>query len=178
MIKKYGDMIASAVLLVFAGVYYSATFELNLKNKAGNALVPRITAYILAACALFILGQAVIKHLKERKDRSPSVPDIPLEENPVEACLEDGAAVAAVKSDYRKVVLTLLFIIVYAVIFPLLGFLVSTPVYLCGQIFLLMPAEKRKKFWVPIILSVVFTVVIYLIFTRAFLLVLPTGTIW
>ena len=180
MIKKYGDLLSSSVLLVFAGLYYAGTFGLNIRNVAGNALVPRLISYILGACALVIFVNAVIKLLTEKgckgvteNAETSTVCETPEDKDTAGAKAKAGA----IKSDYLKVALTLGLIAVYALLFPLLGFLVATPIYLCGQIVLLMPKEKRK-IWQPAVLAVVFTSAIYFLFTNAFLLVLPTGTIW
>ena len=180
MIKKYGDLISSAVILVFAGLYYAGTFGLNLRNVAGNALVPRLISYVLGACALVIFANALMKLLVDKKSKGTAEKaKAPiLRETPESKDIAEVEAKAdAIKSDYLKVALTLGLIAVYALLFPLLGFLVATPIYLCSQIILLMPKNKRK-IWQPAVLAVVFTSAIYFLFTTAFLLVLPTGTIW
>lgn len=176
LIKKYGDIISSAVLLLFTGIYYGATFELNIRNAAGNALVPRLTSYILGACLLFILIKSILKLVADKKRENAARADGIAETTSCAPQSEAGAD-EDVKSDYAKVVLTLVLIAAYALLFPLLGFPVATPLYLCAQILLLMPKGKRR-FIPPLVLSVAFTAAIYFIFTTIFLLVLPTGTLW
>jgi uncharacterized BrkB/YihY/UPF0761 family membrane protein len=164
MIKRYGDIISSAVFLVVIVIYYTATFELNTKSVGGNALVPRLLSLVMGTSCLYILVTASIKLYREKKSKP---------ETTLTAAQEEKET----PSDYKKVTSTLVLISLYAIFFPLLGFAISTILYLSAQIYLLTPKHKKKKL-PPLILALIFTAFIYAIFTYVFFLVLPSGSIW
>jgi uncharacterized BrkB/YihY/UPF0761 family membrane protein len=115
----------------------------------------------MGICCLYILVTSCVKLCKEKK-------------------LHVNTAVSETKgspANKLKVILTIIFISVYAVIFPIFGFVISTPIYLTTQIYLLSPKDKRKILR-PIILALIFTGFIYVIFTYVFFLLLPTGSFW
>jgi len=71
---------------------------------------------------------------------------------------------------------TIALLIAYALMYQKLGFVLSTLLYLLSSTIILTPAEKRKKmtaFIVPF--TVVFTALIYILFTKYLTLMLPAG---
>ena len=166
VIKKYGDYISSVVLLVFSISYFGLSFSIDIKSDyGGGALVPRICAVLIFACALTILYNAWRMNKKEAdkpaqpKAASPDdVPEIP--------------------SNYRLVSLTLAAFTIYAAMFAFLGFILSTALYLVAQIMLLAPEKNKKAVIVAVITSVITTAVVYLLFQNLFFIMLPTGSLW
>jgi hypothetical protein len=161
MIKKYGDIISATVFLAITGIYYAATFGLNTRNIGGNALVPRLVSLVLGICCFHILTTACVRIYRKK--------NLDLK-HPIQASKESPA-------DKLKVVSTLLLISGYAIIFPLFGFIISTPIYLLLQIYLLIPKQKRRIL-PPLITAIIVTAFIYVIFTYVFFLVLPSGSVW
>ncbi|ABR75201.1 conserved hypothetical protein [Actinobacillus succinogenes 130Z] len=75
-----------------------------------------------------------------------------------------------------KLVLSLALLSLYIACYQDAGFIVSSITYLILQSIVLLPAEKRKK-WILfiIVLSIVFTVSIYYVFSKYLTLFLPVG---
>lgn len=67
-------------------------------------------------------------------------------------------------------------LVAYVVIYNKLGFILSTTIYLLAATTLLTPAEKRRgKAWFIVSLSIVFTLAVYIVFTKYLTLFLPQG---
>ena len=80
-------------------------------------------------------------------------------------------------SDYRRVLESLVLAIVYVNVLKPVGFLLSTFVYLCLQIYVLAPNDKRSKKDIIkfVVISLIFTVVVYVLFRYGFKIILPPG---
>lgn len=68
-------------------------------------------------------------------------------------------------------IITIIFFIIYVFLIEKLGYLVSTIIFMTSIIFLL----KSKSFLLNIIFSIIFSVVIYLMFSKGFNVSLPEG---
>ena len=79
----------------------------------------------------------------------------------------------------RIMLITIALIFSYIFLYTRLGFILSSIIFLLGQIFLMLPADKRIK-WAPfsIGLSIVSPVLIYILFTRVLGIFLPRGLLW
>ncbi len=155
MIKRKGEIYSAVFFVVFSLVYFIIAFTITVHSRATNArLVPQ-----LAGCLLFILSL------------------INLRQSVVDRKLGGTAAVqekALQKSNYRHVLLTLLFIALYIAGLSFLGFLISTVLFLCAQMLLLAPQDKRKPVHI-IAVSLVCTGIIYYLFQYTFHVTLPSG---
>jgi len=91
---------------------------------------------------------------------------------------ESTAAAARIgeKKQTKTVLVTLLFIVAYIALLDILGFILSTFLYLTLQISLLSPkAPTKRSILLYGSLSAVFASAVYFIFTEFFLLMLPAG---
>ena len=79
--------------------------------------------------------------------------------------------------DQKGFILTLLLLIAYAFLVGILGFLLSSVIYLFVQILIFAPKSKHNYLLISII-SVVIPVFIYWIFNSVFMLILPSGIIF
>lgn len=68
-------------------------------------------------------------------------------------------------------IITIIFFIIYVFLIEKLGYLVSTIIFMTSIIFLL----RSKSFLLNIIFSIIFSVVIYLMFSKGFNVSLPEG---
>jgi putative tricarboxylic transport membrane protein len=76
----------------------------------------------------------------------------------------------------RLMLLSVLFIAAYIFLFTRLGFILSSALFLGAEIFLLIPAKKRKT-WAVVCFSAGLPVLLYLLFTKALTIFLPRGLI-
>ena len=86
-------------------------------------------------------------------------------------------AKGAPSSDYVRVGLAFVGILVYAFALKTIGFILLTVVFLPFEMFILCPDERRSKKELIrlIIISVIFTIVVFFLFRYGFKILLPAG---
>lgn len=79
--------------------------------------------------------------------------------------------------DYKRVLLSIILVLIYVFILQPIGFIVSTIVYLPLQMLILSPEDKRKKKDIIqlLIIDIVFTLIVFFLFRYGFKIVLPAG---
>ena len=160
--KKFKDLILGVVMLLFSGFYLYFAQQIKTRPKltpsyASAQIVPVLLGTLLAALSVIMIVQSV---LKLRKGGMASDEDTP----------------ASDKSGMISVALTFAVMIGYTLVLPVLGFCLSTFVYLILQILILAPKEKRNiKLFV--LISVVFTAVVFVVFRIGLQQLLPRGII-
>ena len=136
-------------LCIISAFLYFITFNFEVfemdKYSLGPAFFPRLICIILFLIALILLIFS-IKNKNYSKIKN---------KNP----------------NLKYSVITIIFFIVYVFLIEKLGYLTSTIIFMISIIFLL----KRKSLLINIIFSVVFSSVIYLLFSKGFNVSLPEG---
>ena len=160
--KKCKDLILGVVMLLFSGFYLYFAKQIKTRPKltpsyASAQIVPTLLGILLAVLSVIMIVQSV---LKLKKGGMTSDEDTP----------------ASDKSGMISVALTFAVMIGYTLVLPVLGFCLSTFVYLILQILILAPKEKRNiKLFV--LVSVVFTAVVFVVFRIGLQQLLPRGII-
>jgi hypothetical protein len=136
-------------LCIISAFLYFITFNFEVfemdKYSLGPAFFPRLICIILFLIALILLIFS-IKNKNYSKIKN---------KNP----------------NLKYSVMTIIFFIVYVFLIEKLGYLTSTIIFMISIIFLL----KSKSLLINIIFSVVFSSVIYLLFSKGFNVSLPEG---
>ena len=160
--KKCKDLILGVVMLLFSGFYLYYAQQIKTRPKltpayASAQIVPTLLGILLAVLSVIMIVQSV---LKLKKGSMASDEDAPVSD----------------KSGMISVALTFAVMIIYTLVLPVLGFCLSTFVYLILQILILAPKEKRNiKLFV--LISVVFTAVVFVVFRIGLQQLLPRGII-
>ena len=160
--KKCKDLILGVVMLLFSGFYLYFAKQIKTRPKltpsfASAQIVPTLLGILLAVLSVIMIVQSV---LKLKKGGMASDADTPVSD----------------KSGMISVALTFAVMIGYTLVLPTLGFCLSTFVYLILQILILAPKEKRNiKLFV--LISVVFTAVVFVVFRIGLQQLLPRGII-
>ena len=155
--KKYGDLVVSIFFMVLSAVMIFAA-KLLPKSKVmeiGPDFMPTVIGaltFILAAILFIITVKNFKQHLAD------------VENAKVEEC------------EYKQMLLSLLLILVYVFTLQPIGFIITTIVYLPLQMLVLAGEGNRtKKEITTVIISVVFTFVVFFLFRYGFKIVLPAG---
>lgn len=158
MLKKYDGIISGGVL--FAIALFILLASLNITTGAdlsvGSDFMPKVISSLLLICSVILIFQGISKskiykeNIEEKEDNEKR------------------------ELDYVGVILSLLSLFAYMLIFISLGFFISTILYLFVQIIIFTPKDKRKLLKTAII-SVVISLVIYVVFVHGFRLMLPAG---
>ena len=161
MLRKYRDTIIGGIVIVLAILMFLAS--LTIKSLALNQIradfFPKMDAVLLGVLGLILL----IDGLKKAKQMSTE---------DTEEC--DNKPLT---SGTRCMLETLALIAIYIFCLEPIGFMLSTFFYLVVQMTVLADNDHRKKkdIIVFIIISAIVAVCVYMLFTRAFYLMLPRG---
>ena len=157
--KKYRDLVIGVVGLALSVFYLIYAMQIKTKPKltpgyASARIMPTLLGALLAILSVVLIAQG-IKKMK----------------------LYDGGEVEkADRADNMAVILTFAVIIGYIMVMPMLGFILSTAIYLFLQMLILAPPDKRN---VPLfaIVAVGFTAFVFVAFRVGLQQLLPRGVI-
>lgn len=155
-IKKYGDIIVGIVYAALGIALIAAARVLPRSQvmEIGPDFMPTVVGVLILALSIILLVQAV----RERR------------KNPGRAYEKDD-------SDYRRVITSLILVLLYVFLLRPVGFIVCTLVYLFCQIYVLAPesSRTRKDVITYLVIDVIFTLIVYYLFRIGFKIILPTG---
>lgn len=159
MIKAKRDIINAILILVFCGAAYYETLSISspVQRKTGASFFPQIIIIVIAVFGLCLLINSLIRIKKESNTQlNLSIPKL-------------------WRENY-KVLLTFIFFGLYVLLMKVIGYLISSVLFMLA-IYLLLTTKKRK-IWAAVVSYIVITFAIYFVF-RVFLYVfLPSGTFW
>lgn len=150
MTKKVKEILISVVfMLVGIFIYLQAmNIEPLMKNELGSGYFPKVVAGTMIVLSILNLFLNLKKtHIEDENNT---------------------------KSDLFGGLSTIALIGIYSLLYQKVGFLIGTSLYLFLQILILAPKEKRNIMLFAII-SVVFSVFVYYLFTRIINMPLPKG---
>jgi hypothetical protein len=157
--------------LALAALYLAGSFSISSFDPFGNSpmsskAIPQLIGGLMAVLSVIhIVGNAC--QLK----KGPQTDD-----ETVQGTGAAGKRRFGLGRSGRLMLFSVLFICVYIFFFTRLGFILSTALFLLAEIFLLIPAEKRKSWAVFIVcFSAVLPVLLYLLFTKPLSMFLPVG---
>lgn len=156
--KKYGDIVVGIFFMVLSAVMMVMA-QMLPKSKVmdiGPDFMPMViggATFILAALLLFLS----IKNFKLNTLEldTVSIPDC----------------------DYKRVLASILLVLIYVFMLQPVGFIVCTLIFLLLQMLVLSPDDQRsKKDIIKLaIIDVIFTMVVFFLFRYGFKIVLPAG---
>lgn len=176
MKKKFdSDLIIGVVCLAVAllFLYASCTYP-NLHRPEfgdyGADLLPKVTSYVMIFFSLMLILQSVLKRVRGKKKNPTGAAEAAAEPTP-----EEIQAAAAEKKEAKKDALRVVGIIVLSILYLLfvgkIGFLICTPILMLGS----MALYGNKKWWVMVLVALVFTVAVDWIFVDILGVQLPRG---
>lgn len=157
-LKKYNGLLTGIFIALFAIVYLVGSLFIK-QSKAvsiGAEFIPQIYGLIL----LFLAGCLIYQGIKEAKQFDPNK-------------AEEGQS-----KDMKNVLLTFTLIIAYVAAMQLLGFILSSILFLILMSMLLTPADIKPNYIVLLIYSVVLSVSTYYVFHNLMFIPLPIGIIF
>ncbi|MEL7564573.1 MAG: tripartite tricarboxylate transporter TctB family protein [Dehalobacterium sp.] len=141
------DVIGGGVLVLFSIWFYLTAQAIPTGNITGMppSFFPSFLAVCLGVCSAFLLGKGIKDVLQGKK------------------------TVVSQTKDQKTVLILLGLLILYVVLFNIIGFIATTIIYLTC-VMLLLKAGKLLK---SVLISVVVTLVVYFIFGNLFNIPLP-----
>ncbi|MDY3225516.1 MAG: tripartite tricarboxylate transporter TctB family protein [Candidatus Faecousia sp.] len=156
--KKYGDIVVSVFFMVLSAVMiFAATL---LPKSTVMEIGPDFMPTVVGIVTLILSTALLIISLKGLKTRVAEA-----EANPPAEC------------DYKRMLISLILILIYVFTLKPVGFIVTTLVYLPVQMYVLADAEHRTKkdIIMLLVIDVVFTLAVFFLFRYGFKIVLPQG---
>lgn len=156
--RKYGDIVTGLFYAFLGGavIYLAKQLPKSRVMKIGPDFMPMVIGVLILILALMLLFSA-FKNFK--------------------ANAEKAAAMPADTSDYKRVLASLVLVVIYVNILAPVGFILSTLGYLFLQIIVLAPDDRRsaKNIMLYAVIDVVFVLVVFYLFRYGFKIVLPSG---
>lgn len=157
MLKEYKEIISGVIIFIFAAVYFIIALSIPEFNDGfiSSDFMPKIYGVVLMLLSAFQIAFGMKRQKKEN------------------AADNQTSDVEKMKIA-PEVLLTFIMLVLYVAFLNLLGFLIATILFLLGMVTLFTPKEKRSILKI-VLISVVFSLVVYLIFVKGFSLTLPEG---
>ncbi len=155
--KKYGDIVVGVFFMLLSAVVMFMATQLpkSAVMDIGPDFMPMVigaVTFLLAALLTFLNVKNFKMHMEEAEAAADSI----------EEC------------NYKRVLSSFVLTVVYVMILQPVGFIISTIIYLPLQMLILAPEDKRKPLPL-VILTVIFTLVVFFLFRYGFKIVLPAG---
>ena len=150
------EILSGAFLVILSVILLFSTESFNTSSISayGNpATVPRIILVLLAVISVMILISGILKVRKEGDTDESAKPDM---------------------NERLPFILTFILIAVYILSVSILGYIVSTTIYLFLQIFILSCFSK-KRLVLNVIIAIGTAVILFCIFRYGFDVFLPRG---
>lgn len=161
--KKNYDDLAAGILFICIGIAVSTQLSaIKIKNIAMTSrMVPELCTGLLIALGAVEIVKWLIHFIKVSKtENSSSVEEKkPLDFRP-----------------YIRVAASLVLFAAFIALLKPIGFIPAGIFYLLSTFMVIVPKGYKNK--IVYIVSIIFPVVTYFIFTKAFNIILPTGIIW
>ena len=156
--RKYGDIIVGIFYAVLgaATIWLSSQLPKSKVMKIGPDFMPTVIGILILVLALMLLFSA-FKNFKANAEKAASMP--------------------ADTSDYKRVLASLVLVVIYVNILAPVGFILSTLGYLFLQIVVLAPNDRRsaKQILMYAVIDVIFVFIVFFLFRYGFKIVLPAG---
>lgn len=155
--NKRLEFISAFFGLAYGLFFLIGSFFIDARRRSGDigsAFMPRLVGIgIVLLSAIYLLML-----LKQRRKDEPK--------NSVES-----------KQNYKikGVVLTTVSLVAYALLMRVLGFVVTSTLYLFAQMMILATNPTKKQIIFYAVISIVVPILVYYIFTEGFSLLLPAG---
>jgi len=161
--SKYRDVIGGCVFFIFAAVYYWLAFsirETTAGSVLGSAFMPKMYGIIMMVlCAIQILNGVRTVKKAEVTGEGEKKKEL------------------TIKQQLYSLLESFGLLVIYVVLLDAVGFVIMSALFVFFMTIVLLPKKGRSKnLFVKVgIISIVFSVAVYLVFVQGFALTLPAG---
>ncbi|MBQ7151053.1 MAG: tripartite tricarboxylate transporter TctB family protein [Synergistaceae bacterium] len=156
--RKYGDIVTGIFYAALGAVtiYLAQQLPKSRVMKIGPDFMPMVIGILILFLAVMLLISA-LKNFKANAAKAEAMP--------------------ADTSDYKRVLASLVLVVIYVNILAPVGFILSTLGYLFLQIVVLAPNDRRsaKNILIYALIDIIFVFVVFFLFRYGFKIVLPAG---
>ena len=159
------DLITGIIAAAFSVFYLSQTTTIKIFGGATGGVNARTVPEIWGSCLLILSILLIVRSIygMAKAKKNPTLP-------------EQGNFIKNL-IDKREVVYTFALLIGYAALMKPVGFIITSIIYVFLQILILTPIKKRsrKVMGIAAVMAVTFSTVLYYVFTKYFMVLLPPG---
>lgn len=172
MNKNIRDLAAGIGFLCFSAFYYLSSFDIVVFKGASASPITARTLPVVWACFMTVLSVVLIVRSIRRYRAEKAAGG--------EVFQFKAGAISFWIKDNLSVLGTFVALFLYAAFLKSIGYLICTAVYLLVQILLLTERKKitKKTVVFACVLSLVFTLATYWLFSKALLVPLPRGILY
>lgn len=161
--KDRSSIPGTVILLCIGLFFFIDSFNIQIFHGMGStainsATLPRMWSTLLIVLCIYVFVRTLVRMKKEGATGN---------------LFKNGVLKTLIFDNYESI-LSLVFMALYYGLMKPLGFIPATVLYLYGQILLLQRKEERN-FWIPAILAIVSSILIYYVFRYQLEVVLPQG---
>jgi putative tricarboxylic transport membrane protein len=162
VIDKYRDVFSGVIMLLLAAGYLVGSLSIREYGDAAvnSRFFPQVLGWLLLVFSVLQLVVAIRNRASPRSGGNGREESAGGEEKAGRFCI--------------KVIWTLLVILAYIFLIDILGFILSSTLFLMAQTMLMAPKEHRRPLF-TLCVSAIFSVIIYAVFVYGFSLALPEG---
>lgn len=159
------DLITGIIAAAFSVFYLSQTTTIKIFGGTTGGVnaktVPEIWGSCLLILSIILIVRSIYGMAKAKKN-----PTLPEQGNFIKNLI-----------DKREVAYTFALLIGYAALMKPVGFIITSIIYVFLQILILTPIKKRsrKVMGIAAVMAVTFSTVLYYVFTKYFMVLLPPG---
>lgn len=159
------DLITGIIAAAFSVFYLSQTTTIKIFGGATGGVNARTVPEIWGSCLLILSIILIVRSIygMAKAKKNPTLP-------------EQGNFIKNL-IDKREVAYTFALLIGYAALMKPVGFIITSIIYVFLQILILTPIKKRsrKVMGIAAVMAVTFSTVLYYVFTKYFMVLLPPG---
>ena len=172
------ELLVGVIFLIVGVAYFALAFTIPSYDAYGgssvvdSSFVPKVIGALMTVLSVL---QLVFSLRAGEKNRPPAAPSAKPTEEDGTFKVEDWDDDAANRNaDTKALIAIFAILIVYMALMSVLGFLISSALFLFATMMLLTPKQKRKL-PVIVILSVIVAIGVYYLFVYGLDMVLPAG---
>lgn len=183
--KKYRETWIGVGFFLFGLIYFALSFTIDTYAGYGGSSVvdskfmPQFVGIMLMVLGIlqtvFSYRDSKRKEKEEPESAQPAAQTIGEGEDQINIADYDDDA-ASRGADNKSLILIFAFLLIYLALMTVLGFILSTALYLMATMLLLTPKEKRNIVLMLVITAVV-SVGVYFLFVEGLSLILPAGVL-
>nr|WP_106783019.1 tripartite tricarboxylate transporter TctB family protein [Lysinibacillus timonensis] len=164
MSQTYRDYVTSGFMFVVGVIAFILTFSFKSFQGTNVGVGVEFMPRVIASLILIVSAIIFINAFRNRRKES------------VEVDFETGEVVEKNPEDknYKKLVISIIAMFIYALLTPILGFLITTALFLIAQMLIISEFLKSKIVLITIV-SILMAVIVNYIFRNVFFVMLPQG---
>lgn len=160
------DFVTSGFMFVVGIIAFVLTFSFKsfegTNFGVGVEFMPRVIAVLILLTSIIIFVNALKSRSKKTNDANSETEEVVEVEHETES------------KNYKKLVISIIAMLIYILLTPILGFLIATALFLIAQM-LIISNFAKEKIILFFVISILMAVIVNYVFRNVFYVMLPQG---